>query len=67
MVFYGIRLYMEEMNAKTKRANSTAVVMLNTRNIGGYQSLQEMQKSESKGLWGNQISFLQIPIPKVSQ
>jgi len=58
---------MEEMNAKTKRANSTTVVMLNTRNIGGYQSLQEMQKPESKGLWGNQISFLQIPIPKVSQ
>ncbi|XP_013456651.3 O-acyltransferase WSD1 [Medicago truncatula] len=67
MVFYGIRLYMKEMNEKTKRANSTAVVMLNTRNIGGYQSLTEMQKPECKGLWGNQISFLQIPIPKVSQ
>jgi len=67
MVFYGIRLYMEEMNEKTRRANSTAVVMLNTRNIGGYRSLTEMQKPESKGLWGNQISFLQIPIPKLSQ
>jgi len=67
IVFYGIRLYMEEMNEKTKRANSTAVVMLNTRNIEGYQSVKEMQKPEFKGLWGNQISFLQIPIPKISQ
>jgi len=67
MVFYGIRLYMEEMNEKTKTSNSTAVVMLNTRNIGGYQSVKEMQKPESKSLWGNKISFLQIPIPKLSQ
>ncbi|KAL5054999.1 hypothetical protein RYX36_035681 [Vicia faba] len=64
IIFYGIRLYMEEMNEKTKRANSTAIVMLNTRNIKGYQSLKEMQKPESKGIWGNKISFLQIPIPK---
>ncbi|XP_058735223.1 wax ester synthase/diacylglycerol acyltransferase 4-like [Vicia villosa] len=64
MIFYGIRLYMEEMNEKTKTSNSTALVMLNTRNIKGYQSLKEMQKPESKGLWGNKLSFLQIPIPK---
>ncbi|XP_045821378.1 wax ester synthase/diacylglycerol acyltransferase 4-like [Trifolium pratense] len=64
MIFYGIRLYMEEMNEKTKTSNSTAVVMLNTRNVG-YQSLKEMQKPESKGLWGNQVSFLHIPIPKL--
>ncbi|XP_058730388.1 wax ester synthase/diacylglycerol acyltransferase 4-like [Vicia villosa] len=67
MIFYGIRLYMEEMNEKTKTSNSTALVMLNTRNIGGYQSLKEMQKPEYKGLWGNKISFLQIPIPKPNQ
>ncbi|KAI5387834.1 hypothetical protein KIW84_073792 [Lathyrus oleraceus] len=67
MIFYGLRLYMEEMNEKTKRANSTAVVMLNTRNIEGYQSLREMQKPEFKSLWGNKLSFLQIPIPKLNQ
>ncbi|CAK8577026.1 unnamed protein product [Lathyrus sativus] len=64
MIFYGLRLYMEEMNEKTKRTNCTAIVMLNTRNNGGYQSLKEMQKPENKGLWGNKLSFLQIPIPK---
>ncbi|KAL5054328.1 hypothetical protein RYX36_035010, partial [Vicia faba] len=67
MIFYGLRLYMEEMNERTKTSNSTALVMLNTRNIKGYQSLKEMQKPESKGLWGNKISFLQIPIPKPNQ
>ncbi|WJX44862.1 hypothetical protein P8452_31793 [Trifolium repens] len=67
IIFYGIRLYMEEMNNKTKTSNSTTVVMLNTRNVGGYQSLKEMQKPESKSLWGNQISFLQVSIPKLSQ
>lgn len=67
MIFYGIRLYMQEMNDNSKTANSTAVVMLNTRNIGGYQSVKEMQKPGVKGLWGNQISFLQITIPKLSQ
>jgi hypothetical protein len=56
---------MEEMNKKTKASNSTALIMLNTRNIGGYQSLKEMQKPEFKSLWGNQISFLQIPTPKL--
>ncbi|XP_058733885.1 wax ester synthase/diacylglycerol acyltransferase 4-like [Vicia villosa] len=67
MIFYGLRLYMEEMNERTKTSNSTALVMLNLRSIKGYQSLKEMQKPESKGLWGNKISFLQIPIPKASQ
>ncbi|CAL5202805.1 unnamed protein product [Lathyrus oleraceus] len=64
IIFYGLRLYMDEINERTKTSNSTALVMLNTRNIKGYQSLKEMQKPESKGLWGNKISFLQIPIPK---
>lgn len=58
---------MQEMNDKTKTANSTAVVMLNTRDIGGYQSIKEMQKPGSKGLWGNRISFLQVAMPKLSQ
>lgn len=67
VIFYGIRLYMQEIDNKAKTANSTAVVMLNTRNLAGYQSLEEMQKPEAKGLWGNQISFLQIAIPKLYQ
>ncbi|KAL9277421.1 hypothetical protein ACSQ67_025030 [Phaseolus vulgaris] len=67
MIFYGIRLYMHEIDNMARKAKSTAVVMLNTRNVKGYKSLKEMQNSKVKGLWGNKISFLQIPIPKLSQ
>ncbi|GAU40260.1 hypothetical protein TSUD_60500 [Trifolium subterraneum] len=51
IIFYGIRLYMEEINETTKTSNSTAVVMLNTRNIGGYQSLKEMHKHPLEFIW----------------
>ncbi|MED6172970.1 hypothetical protein PIB30_054923 [Stylosanthes scabra] len=67
MIFYGLRLYMQEMNNKSKIAESTAVVMLNTRNIEGYRSVKDMLNPNSKGLWGNQISFLQVSIPKLTQ
>ncbi|XP_019451296.1 PREDICTED: O-acyltransferase WSD1-like [Lupinus angustifolius] len=67
MVFYGLRLYMQEMNDKAKISNSTAIVMLNTRNLGGYQSVKDMLKPEAEGLWGNKISFLQVSIPKLNQ
>ncbi|XP_006582315.2 O-acyltransferase WSD1 isoform X2 [Glycine max] len=67
LIFYGIRLYMQEIDRMARKANSTCVVMLNTRNVRGYQSVKEMQKSKVKGLWGNKISFLQVPIPKLGQ
>lgn len=67
IIFYGIRLYMQDIDYLTRKANSTALVVLNTRNIRGYQSVKEMQKPKVQGLWGNKISFLQIPIPKLSQ
>ncbi|KAF7805946.1 O-acyltransferase WSD1 [Senna tora] len=67
MISYGIRLYMQEIDYETRMANSTAVVMLNTRKIEGYQSVKDMLKPDSKGQWGNRISFLQVSIPKLSQ
>ncbi|KAH1142712.1 hypothetical protein GLYMA_12G114900v4 [Glycine max] len=66
-IFYGIRLYMQEIDNKAGKANSTGLVMLSTRNIGSYQSIQEMMKADSKSPWGNHISFLHVPIPKLSQ
>ncbi|KAI4353736.1 hypothetical protein L6164_002667 [Bauhinia variegata] len=67
MIFYGIRLYIQELDFKKKTANSTALVLLNTRNIGGYQSIQDMMKTDSKSPWGNYISFLHVPIPTLSK
>ncbi|KAJ1415392.1 O-acyltransferase, WSD1, N-terminal [Sesbania bispinosa] len=67
IVFYGTRLYMQEMDPKSKTANSTALVLLNTRNIEGYQSVNDMLNTKAKGPWGNKISFLHVPIPKLNE
>ncbi|KAK7258561.1 hypothetical protein RIF29_24141 [Crotalaria pallida] len=68
IIFYGIRLYMQEINDKdAKASNSTAIVLLNTRNLGGYQSVKDMLKPGTKGPWGNYFSLLQVSIPKLSQ
>ncbi|KAL2328197.1 hypothetical protein Fmac_021624 [Flemingia macrophylla] len=67
VIFYGIRLYMQDIDVKAGKANSTGLVMLSTRNIGSYQSIQEMMKGDSESAWGNHISFLHVPIPKLSQ
>ncbi|KAI4346829.1 hypothetical protein L6164_007692 [Bauhinia variegata] len=64
LIFYGIRLYMEEMNQKSSRAQSTALVLLNTRYISGYQSVAEMIQTNS---WGNKFAFLHVPIPELSE
>ncbi|KAK7267350.1 hypothetical protein RIF29_20019 [Crotalaria pallida] len=66
IVFYGIRLYMQDMNSESKTAESTALVMLNTRNIDGYQSINDMLNTKANGPWGNKISFLHVPIPKLN-
>ncbi|XP_004489155.2 wax ester synthase/diacylglycerol acyltransferase 4-like [Cicer arietinum] len=67
IVFYGTRLYMQNLDSKSKTANSTALVLLNTRNIEGYQSIDEMLNTKkTKGPWGNKISFLHVPIPKLN-
>jgi len=40
-------------------------VVLNTRNIGGYKSVQDMLNPDNKSLWGNQFSFLHVGLPKL--
>jgi len=58
---------MQEIDNKAKTSNSTGLVVLNTRNIGSYRSIQDMMKIDSKSPWGNHISFIHVPIPKLSQ
>ncbi|TKY65202.1 O-acyltransferase WSD1 [Spatholobus suberectus] len=67
IVFYGTRLYMQDMDSKSKTSNSTALVLLNTRNIEGYQSINDMLNTKAKGPWGNRITFLHVPIPKLNE
>ncbi|XP_020233929.1 O-acyltransferase WSD1 [Cajanus cajan] len=67
VIFFGIRLYMQEINLKSSQTQSTALVLLNTRNIEGYKSVKEMvEKTNSRAAWGNQYAFLHVPIPELS-
>ena len=67
IIFYGTRLYMQDIDSKSKTAQSTALVLLNTRNIEGYQSINDMLNTKAKGPWGNRITFLHVPIPKLNE
>ncbi|GFZ05652.1 hypothetical protein Acr_17g0012240 [Actinidia rufa] len=48
------------------KSNSTALVLLNTRNIAGYKSLEEMVNPNTDSKWGNQFGFLHVSIPELS-
>lgn len=68
MIFLGTRLYMEATDDEAKNANATALVLLNTRSIGGYKSVDEMvQNQEAQIQWGNQFGFLHVSLPELSQ
>ncbi|KAI3837198.1 hypothetical protein MKX03_010763 [Papaver bracteatum] len=63
VIFYGIRLYMETTSKGSGISRSTALVILNTRDIRTYQSVEEMRKPETKGPWGNNFGFIHVSIP----
>ncbi|XP_050207949.1 wax ester synthase/diacylglycerol acyltransferase 4-like [Mercurialis annua] len=65
-VFLGTRLYMQAMDEESRNANSTALILLNTRMFRGYKSIEEMIKTNSKSPWGNHFAFLHISIPKLT-
>ncbi|KAL8131951.1 hypothetical protein AgCh_007742 [Apium graveolens] len=66
IIFYGSRMYMEEESSESRNANSSALVVFNTRNIGRYKSVNEMVKPNADKLWGNQFTLSHVPIPKFS-
>ncbi|KAK3043388.1 hypothetical protein RJ639_002690 [Escallonia herrerae] len=66
VVLFGARLYMEEASYESRRAHSTAVVLLSTRSINGYKSVSEMVKPNAEMPWGNRFAFLHVPIPKLT-
>ncbi|KAK4281009.1 hypothetical protein QN277_012557 [Acacia crassicarpa] len=65
IIFYGTRLYMQGVDDKSRAAKSTALILMNTRNTESYQSVNDMLSAQAKGSWGNQVSFLHVPIPQL--
>ncbi|XP_059660917.1 wax ester synthase/diacylglycerol acyltransferase 4-like [Cornus florida] len=69
-IFYGTQLYMQQASCdELRNAHSTALVLLNTRNIAGYKSVDEMvmKPQTVTKYWGNQFAFLHVPIPELNE
>ncbi|XP_021718181.1 O-acyltransferase WSD1-like [Chenopodium quinoa] len=64
IAFHGIRVYMQEIDPESNISQSTALVLLNTRNITRYTSVKEMKTAHTK-MWGNQFAFLHVAIPEL--
>lgn len=64
IIFYGIRLYMQNIDYRSRALNTTALVIANTRKVKGYQRVQDMFKT-AKGDWGNQITYYHVSVPKL--
>ncbi|KAI4305154.1 hypothetical protein L6164_028540 [Bauhinia variegata] len=63
VIVYGTRLYMQNVDYESSKANASACVVLNTRKVG-YQ-LEDMVKCDAMGAWGNRIVFMPVPINKL--
>ncbi|KAF3444150.1 hypothetical protein FNV43_RR13840 [Rhamnella rubrinervis] len=66
ILFFGTRLYMQEISQQSTNSNCTSLVLLNTRMLMDYVSVKEMMTPDTKMPWGNQFTFLHIPIPKLT-
>ncbi|KAH9792421.1 diacylglycerol O-acyltransferase [Citrus sinensis] len=66
IIFLGTRLYMQEMRQRSGEANSTTLVLLNTRAFRSYESVKDMVKPDAKSPWGNYFAFLHVSIPKLA-
>ncbi|XP_022952996.1 O-acyltransferase WSD1-like [Cucurbita moschata] len=67
MIFLGLRLYMQETRPDSTNSNSTALVLINTRMVENYKSVQDMLKpNNSNAPWGNRFALLHIDIPKAT-
>ncbi|XP_048232284.1 wax ester synthase/diacylglycerol acyltransferase 4 isoform X2 [Ricinus communis] len=67
IIFYGIRLYMQAVGDEAANSHSTALVLLNTRIVGGYKSVKEMVKPNAESPWGNQFGFLHVSMPELTK
>ena len=56
---------METLSPGSGSANSSSLVLLNTRVFAGYKSIEEMVKPNAELPWGNHFAFLTITLPKL--
>ncbi|XP_031126544.1 O-acyltransferase WSD1-like [Ipomoea triloba] len=66
IIIYGTRLYMKQIEEESSKARCTALVLFNTRAIGGYKSVTEMIKPNAEMPWGNHFTFLPVSLPALT-
>ncbi|PHT76665.1 hypothetical protein T459_20187 [Capsicum annuum] len=67
IVVYGTRLYMEGVNKESCNGKCCALVLFNTRALGGsYKSVSDMIRPNSDMPWGNHFTFLPVSLPKLT-
>ncbi|CAI0548792.1 unnamed protein product [Linum tenue] len=65
-VFLGTRMYMKEMEPGSEDAETTSIVVLNTRMLRSYNSVHDMMMSKAtESPWGNHFAFLHVGLPKL--
>ncbi|XP_028761646.1 O-acyltransferase WSD1-like [Neltuma alba] len=65
IIFYGIRLYMQDIDYESRTKDSTIMTNLSTRDAESYKTTHDMHKSRGKGSLGIQVMFSYLPIPKL--
>ncbi|KAF7822977.1 dihydroorotase, mitochondrial isoform X1 [Senna tora] len=58
IIFYGIRLYMQDIEHSSGTKDATLLPMLNIRNAKGYETLKDIEKSKGKSSWGNKFTYM---------
>ncbi|KAL6286540.1 hypothetical protein ACE6H2_010930 [Prunus campanulata] len=67
-LFFATRLYMQEKSQKSSTASCTALVLVNIRiTHGDYKPIKEMIRPDSEMPWGNQMAFMPVTMPKLTE
>ncbi|XP_047341295.1 wax ester synthase/diacylglycerol acyltransferase 11-like [Impatiens glandulifera] len=68
IIFLGTSLYMKEIGENRGKDSSTALLLLNTRNINSYSSVEEMVNpdKDNNTKWGNHFGFLHVSLPHLT-
>lgn len=65
-VFLATRLYIQEKSqGSMRKTRTTALILLNVRDIRSYKSIEEMTKKNTRTPWGNHISLLHVTVPNL--
>ncbi|KAI9093349.1 hypothetical protein K1719_027363 [Acacia pycnantha] len=67
IIFYGIRLYMQDLDYTSRTKKCTLLPILNTRNVQSYETAEKNTKmTEKKGTWGNKFTYTHVSVPTLT-